>query len=194
MARGKLILVIGAMGSGKSMLMRHAIERFPELVTPYSYTTRARRPDGVENDHYRFVSVPEFEAMIEKGEMLEWARFSDNYYGTLKEWVEEGLREGKVMFKEMEVQGVRHVLGTMNKRDVLTVFVDGGSWENLVARALTRAPMGGEELEKRRRHYEDELTFMPSADVVIHNRTPEEKETAKETFDNVIKTAIAETQ
>ena len=105
----------------------------------------------------------------------------------------EGLEEGKVMFKEMEVQGVRQTRERMNKDDLITVFVDGGEWEQLVERAKKRAEMSEEELEKRRKHYEDELTFMPEADIVIHNRTLEEKEPAKEAFCAVIRKAIEET-
>jgi len=188
--RGKLILVIGPMGSGKSTLMRHAIERFPELRTPYSYTTRPRRPDSVENEHYKFVSTEEFEEMIRNDEFLEWAKFSNNYYGTLKEYVQEGIEEGKVMFKEMEVQGVRQVLAHMDHKDLVTVFIDAGSWETLVSRALQRAHMSDEELERRKKHFEEELTFMPDADVVIHNRTPEEKGSAMQAFEKIIEDAL----
>ena len=191
MKRGKLIVVIGAMGSGKSTLMRHAIERFPELVTPYSFTSRARRPDNVENDHYKFVSKEEYEQMIAEGKMLEWANFSGNYYGTLRSEVEEGLQSGRVMFKEMEVQGVRQVRELLDKSELITVFIDGGEWEQLVERARKRADMSEEELEKRRTHYEDELTFMPEADVIIYNREGE-KETAKQSFEDVIQNALRE--
>jgi len=190
--RGKLILVIGPMGSGKSTLMRHAIERFPEVTTPYSYTSRPRRPDAVENTHYKFVTAKEFEEMIARDEFLEWAKFSDNYYGTLKEYVEEGLREGKVMFKEMEVQGVRQAKASLDPADLVTVFIDAGPWEGLVDRALQRAHMSPEELERRRRHHEDELTFMPEADVVIHNRTLEERDSAMKTFEKIIEDALNE--
>ena len=190
--RGKLILVIGPMGSGKSTLMRHAMERFPELRTPYSYTTRPRRPDAVENEHYQFVTKEEFEAKIADGAFLEWAKFSDNYYGTLTEYVLEGIEEGKVMFKEMEVQGVRKAIAAMDPEDLITVFIDAGPWETLVERALGRAPMSEEELARRKAHFEEELTFMPDADVVIHNRTPEEKESAMQAFEQVIQNALTE--
>lgn len=192
--RGKLILVIGPMGSGKSTLMHHAIEKFPEVTTPYSYTTRPRRPDPVENEHYKFVSVEEFEQMIEEGKMLEWAKFSQNYYGTLKAEVEEGLAGGKVMFKEMEVQGVRQVKAALDPEDLVTVFIDAGSWENLVERALARSHMSEEELERRRLHHEDELTFMPDASVVIHNRTLDEKDAAKLAFEEIIRNALNDTK
>lgn len=189
MARGTLILVVGPMGSGKSMLMNHAKARFPELVTPFSYTTRARRPESVENDHYKFLTVEEFKERISNDEFLEWAEFSGNFYGTLKCEVDEGLAAGKVMFKEMEVQGVRQVLSHMPEDEVVTIFIDAGPWEELVRRALARAPMGDEELEKRRLHHENELTFMPAADVIIYNREGE-KEEAKRAFEAVIEVEI----
>lgn len=174
------------------MLMKDIIERFPDVVTPPSYTTRARRPDSVENDHYRFISVEEFEEKIAAGEFLEWALFSGNYYGTLRSDIEEGLGAGRVMFKEMEVQGVRRTRELLAPEDLVTVFIDAGDWETLKARALSRAPMGEEELEKRRLHHEDELTFMPHADIIIHNREGEQ-ESAKEAFRAVIQSAILRT-
>lgn len=173
------------MGSGKSMLMKHAIATHPDLVMPYSYTTRPRRPDAVENDHYRFVSVEEFEAMIEAGAFLEWARFGDNYYGTRRDEVEEELAAGKLLLKEMEVQGVRQVRGLLPRDQFLTVFVDAGSWEVLAARAVKRAPMSDEELAKRRQRYEDELTFKEEADRVIVNGEGMQEE-AKAAFDAIL--------
>lgn len=192
MTRGTLILVIGPMGSGKSMLMKDMIERYPELVTPPSYTTRARRPDAVENDHYRFVTKEEFEAKIEAGEFLEWAIFSGNYYGTLRADVEAGIEAGEVMFKEMEVQGVRRTRELLPKDELITVFIDAGGWETLKARALARAPMSEEEIEKRRLHHEDELTFMPHADVIIKNYEGEQEQ-AKAAFREVIEGALRKT-
>lgn len=186
---GTFIVLIGGMGSGKSMLMKHAITAHPELVIPYSYTTRPRRPDAVENDHYRFVSVPEFEQMIEEGAFLEWARFGDNYYGTRKAEVEEGLRAGNVLLKEMEVQGVRQVRSMLPTEQFTTVYVDAGPWEELAERALKRAPMSDVELAKRRKRYDDELTFKDEADEVIVNREGMQEE-AKAAFSALIERAL----
>ena len=66
MKSGKFILVIGPTGSGKSMLMKYATSLFPGLVLPYSYTTRARRHDAIENSHYTFVRIEEFQKMIDE--------------------------------------------------------------------------------------------------------------------------------
>lgn len=169
--------------------MSHAIARFPELSTPKSYTTRARRADAVETPHYAFVSVEEFKEKVANGEFLEWAEFSGNYYGTPREDIEQGLREGKVMFKEMEVQGVRRTRELLPKEELITVFIDAGSWEELSRRALLRGPMEPEVLERRRLRYEDELTFMPEADVIIENH-PGRQEEAMAAFEAVIAKAI----
>ena len=189
MNSGTFIVLIGGMGSGKSMLMKHAIATYPELVIPYSYTTRPRRPDAVENDHYRFLMVPEFEKMIEEGAFLEWARFGDNYYGTLKAEVEEDLAAGKVLLKEMEVQGVRQVRDLLPKEQFVTVYIDAGPWEGLRERALKRAPMSDEELSKRKQRYDDELTFKDEADTVVVNHEGKQEE-AKAAFAAVIEAAL----
>ncbi|HYF28939.1 MAG TPA: guanylate kinase [Candidatus Paceibacterota bacterium] len=189
MQKGKFIILMGAMGSGKSMLVKHAIAKYPQLVIPYSYTTRPRRPDAVENDHYRFLSVEEFEEMIEKGAFLEWARFGDNYYGTLKSEVEQELAAGLVVLKEMEVQGVRQVRDLLPKHQLVTVFVDAGAWDELTERAKNRAPISDEELAKRRQRYEDEVTFIPEADQVITNRAGMQEE-AKAAFEKIIEAAL----
>jgi guanylate kinase len=186
MAQGKFIVLVGGMGSGKSMLMKHAIATYPQVVKPYSYTTRPRRPEGVENDHYRFLSVEEFEGMIERGAFLEWARFGDNYYGTLREEVEQELAAGLV---EMEVQGVRQVRDLLPKEQFITVFVDAGSWEELAERAKKRAPITDEELAKRMKRYEDELTFIDEANHVITNREGMQED-ARRAFEKIIEAAL----
>lgn len=169
MARGKLLLVIGPTGSGKSTLMRHAIERFPSLGVLNSYTTRPRRSDHIENGHYRFVTDEEFQEMIARGEFLEWVKFSGNFYGTRKADVEECVTKGKVVIKEMEVQGVRQTKQLLPKEDVLTIFINSGPWEELMERAVKRDHMDEEELARRKTRFDDEVTFMSEADVIIEN-------------------------
>jgi guanylate kinase len=185
MGRGKLILIIGSTGSGKGTLMRHALARFPDIASPQSYTTRPRRADAVENTHYTFISEEEFKEKIAEGAFLEWAQFSGHYYGTLRAEIEQGLAEGRVMFKEMEVQGVRQTKQLLPKSELVTAFIEAGSWEELKARALARGPLSDTELELRRKRYEDELTFMPEADVIIHNHEGKYRE-AEDAFEAII--------
>lgn len=171
------------------MLMKNTIARHSELVIPYSYTTRARRPDSVENDHYRFLSKEEFERLIDEHAFLEWARYGDNYYGTLREEVEEELAAGKVLLKEMEVQGARQVRGLMPEGQLITVYVDAGPWEELAVRVKNRAPISEEDLAKRKQRFDDELSFKPEADRVIENYAGRQEE-AKAAFEAIIEEAL----
>ncbi len=189
MNSGKLILVIGPTGSGKSMLMKHAIATFPELVLPFSYTTRARRADAIENSHYKFVDKAEFQERVEKGEFLEWAEYGGNFYGTLKAEIELAVAEGKILLKEMEVQGARQTKEILSKEELLTVYVDAGSWEELERRVLSRAHMDEAELLARRKRYEDEVTFIPEVDVVISN-AGDDREHAKNEFVHLIQSVL----
>lgn len=169
--------------------MKHVIGTHEELVHPFSYTTRARRPDSVENDHYCFVSEEEFKRDIEAGSFLEWAEYGGNYYGTKKEEVLTALKEGKVLLKEMEVQGARQVREVLSKDDLISVFIDAGSWEELRARVLSRAPMSEEELARRHSRYDDEVTFKAEADIVIENHAGKSEE-AKAAFAKLIEDAL----
>ncbi len=190
--KGTFILVIGPTGSGKSTLMKHVIDAFPELVLPYSYTTRTKRADHVEGKHYQFISVEEFKQKIEGGEFLEWAEYGGNYYGTLKSEVEKDLSEGKVLLKEVEVQGARQIRDILPKDELMTVFVSSGDWEALEARVRARAPITEEELALRKKRYKDEITFKDEADQIILN-TEGRKEAAKEDFKNLIQSVISHT-
>ncbi|MGE5541033.1 MAG: guanylate kinase [Bacillota bacterium] len=188
MHHGTFILVIGPTGSGKSTLMKHVIALYPELVLPYSYTTRARRADHIENDHYKFLTREEFEQKITEGAFLEWAEYGGNYYGTLKGEVEEALAAGKTLLKEVEVQGARQIREQLPREQLRTVFINAGSWEELEKRVLARAHMDEAQLAERRKRYEDEVTFMPEADCVIDNTT--DREAAKQAFAELIQSAL----
>ena len=188
MATGKLILVIGPTGSGKSTLMKHAIARFPELVLPYSYTTRPRRSEHIENDHYKFIEKTEFERMISEGAFLEWAEYGGNYYGTLKEEVLADIAAGKVLLKEMEVQGARQVRDILPADQLATVFIDAGGWDEHLKRVQSREAMDEAQLEKRKQRFLDEVTFKDEADVVIDNRI--DREAAKVRFADLIQSAV----
>lgn len=186
---GTFVLVIGPTGSGKSTLMKHVTEQFPELVFPQSYTTRTRRTDHIEGNHYTFITTEAFKQKVEAGEFLEWAEYSGNYYGTLKSEVETQLSEGKILLKEMEVQGARQIRNLIPKEQLLTVFISSGDWTDLEARVRARAPITEEELALRKKRYEDEITFKNEADKVILN-TEGRKEEAKAEFKNLIQSVI----
>lgn len=168
MTRGKFILTFAPTGSGKSVLIEHLRTVMPELQFVKSYTTRARR-SALENASYEFISMEEFVRMRDAGEFIEWAEFGGNLYGTRRAEIEEGIAAGKLLFKEMELQGVRQTLEKMPREDLLLFYIDAGSWDVLERRARLRGSITDEELEKRRVRYEDESSSKHLADVTIMN-------------------------
>lgn len=166
---GKLILVIGPSGSGKSALLQHLHTERPDVVFPVSCTTRSPRPGEVEGEKYFFVTKDEFEARRAQGEFLEWASYGGNYYGTLKKQILDPLAAGKVVVREVEVQGARQIREIIPQEQLVFIFIDAGSWENLERRITARAPIADVELLARRKRYEDELTFKDQATIVIQN-------------------------
>lgn len=168
--RGKLVLLNGPSGSGKGSLLAYARAQFPALEFSVSCTTRLPRPGEREGVNYFFVSVDAFKERIAAGEFLEWAQYGGNYYGTLKSEVEERLAQGKIIILEIEIQGVHQIQALLPSEDLLTIYIDAGSWEKLSARITARAPIAPEELEKRRTRYEEEVHFKDEADVVIENQ------------------------
>lgn len=177
--KGTFILVIGPSGSGKGTLLSHVREAFldvPDLMFPVSCTTREKRPGEAEGETYHFVSREEFEARIEQNDFLEWAEYSGNLYGTLKTEIVDPLEAGKVVVREVEVQGARSILSLFERNKLRIVYIEAGTWNEFERRIRKRAPISEAELEKRRARYEDEVMFRDIADDVISNREGELQE------------------
>lgn len=170
MKRGTYILVVGPTGSGKNTLINAARETIPGLAFAVSATTRPRRDGEVDGTNYHFLDREEFMRRVEAGEFLEWAEYGGNCYGTLRSEIEASLAKGEVILSDIEVQGVRLIRDKMPRAEYATIYVDAGSWEELVPRILARAPMTPEDLEKRHQRYIDEASFKSEADYVVENR------------------------
>jgi guanylate kinase len=166
---GKLILVVGPSGSGKSALLAHLAQQMPDIIFPVSCTTRAMRPGEIDGEKYHFVTKDEFERRREAGEFLEWAPYGGNYYGTLKSQILGPLAEGRVIMREVEVQGARQIQKLISPESLRIIFIHAGSWENLERRIQARAPITEVELLARRKRYEDETTFKDQAHTTILN-------------------------
>lgn len=167
--QGKFILVVGPSGSGKSALLGYLHAQMPHVVFPVSCTTRKMRPGEVEGEKYFFITKEEFERREQAGEFLEWAAYGGNYYGTLKGQIMQSLDAGKLVVREVEVQGARQILKLFPKEVLRIIYIDAGSWESLERRITARAPIDAPELLARRKRWEDEITFKPHVDIVIQN-------------------------
>lgn len=173
---GKLVLVIGPSGVGKSVILRALKERHPELVFPKSATTRQRRL-GEGDDLYRFVSREEFDVLIAQGKVLEWATVhGGDRYGTLLEEILSPMQRGKTVVREVDVQGFESIRahslfsGSKARFSLVSVFILPESREQLIERIRKRAPMSDEELARRLKSMDRELNVAPLCTVQIVNR------------------------
>lgn len=190
---GHLLLLMAPSGSGKGKIVEALAELQEKLYFAKTYTSRERRKGTEENPKYVFVTREEFLRMIDDGEFIEWANFSGNLYGTPKSEIVEPMREGKVVFKEMELQGILQMKDIVGDEHMTVTYIDAGSWEALKERILNRASMSEEELELRHQRYQEESRSKHIADVVIDNRDGRLPQ-AQEEFRKVVKDIIAKVE
>ncbi len=171
---GKLVLIIGPSGVGKSVILKKLREKHPEFVFPRSATTRSRR-QGEGDDLYHFVTEDEFTAWLKDEKFLEWAQVHQGArYGTLLSEIVPAIEAGKHVIREVDVQGFRsirkHTLFMKGGTYPLqTIFILPESEEQLVAHITKRAPMAKEELVRRLESMKKELAVAPETDVQIRN-------------------------
>jgi guanylate kinase len=134
-------------GSGKSSLVRGVREVVPGLTFSVSYTTRAPRGDEQNGREYFFVSRPEFEEMIRKGEFLEHADVFGNYYGTARRFLREAEQEGKDLLLDIDVQGAAQIKGKID--GAVSIFVLPPNRQELEKRLRTRSLDAEEVIERR---------------------------------------------
>ncbi len=152
--RGVFVLLSGPSGSGKGTVLAGLKKRNPDFVFPLSLTTRKPRPKERHGEVYKFVSPDEFQKAISDGLFLEWAIVhGKHYYGTLKQPIMEAMNKGKIVVREVDVQGVDSIKKILPKDQLLTIFLTTPSWDDLKKRILGRAEMSDDELERRRQSY-----------------------------------------
>ena len=172
MSKGVLAVVSGFSGAGKGTVMRRLLEKYQEYALSVSVTTRAPRPGEEDGKAYFFRTVEEVEQMIREDQLLEYARYVDNYYGTPRPYVEEKLSEGKNVILEIEIQGALKVKEKLP--DTLLLFVTPPSAEELKHRLVNRGTESMEVIESRLRRAAQEAKAMPEYDYILINDQIEE--------------------
>ena len=166
--KGILIVVSGFSGSGKGTLMKELLTRYPDTYAlSISATTRSPREGEVDGREYFFVSKDEFEKMIAKGELIEYAKYVENYYGTPRDYVEKKLDEGKDVILEIEIQGALNVKKMFP--DTLLLFVTPPSAEELKKRLVGRGTETMDVIESRMDRACEEAEGMENYDYLIVN-------------------------
>ena len=167
MGKGRLIVLTGPSGVGKGTLLRSLVHRHPDLYVSVSVTTRAPRPGEVDGQNYYFVTRPQFERMVAQGELLEWAEFAGNCYGTPRRAVEEKIQDGKWVILEIELDGARQIRKTFP--GALRMFILPPSLSELENRIRGRAQDSEDAIARRLIHAREEVSAASEFDIQIVN-------------------------
>ena len=139
-------------------------ERF---ILSVSATTRQRRPIETDGVDYIFLTKEEFEAKLDNGEFLEYTNYCGNYYGTLKQQIEDKVKAGKVVVLVIEVEGAQNVKKVYP--DSLTIFLAPPSLEELERRLKNRGTEDESKIKQRLFKAKEELGFQSSYDYIVEN-------------------------
>ncbi len=165
---GILVVVSGFSGAGKGTVMKKLMEKYPDqYALSVSATTRAPREGEQEGVHYFYKSREQFLAMIQEDQLIEYAEYVGNFYGTPKSFVQEKMAAGIDVILEIEMQGARKIKQQMP--EAVTVFVTPPSFDDLAERLKGRGTESPEVIEKRLLQAAQEAGCMQEYDYILVN-------------------------
>jgi guanylate kinase len=164
---GRIIAVSSPSGGGKTSIIKRILKDFPEIIFSVSATTRPKRSNETDGVDYYFITDLEFEQKIKNGEFIEWERFYDYYYGTLKSEVDNNLPAGRSVLFEIDVKGAISLKKIY--KDSVLIFIDPPSFDELVKRLKRRKTETEIDLQKRIDRAKMELSFKPKFDYIFVN-------------------------
>ncbi len=169
--KGVLTIISGFSGAGKGTVVKEMVKRY-QYGLSISATTRTPREGEVDGREYFFKTKEEFEEMIAKNELIEYAQYVENYYGTPKEYVMQQLEQGTDVILEIEMQGALHVKEVLP--EVNLVFLTPPSVQELEKRLRNRGTETEEVIAKRLSRAKEECAYMPKYDYIVVNDDLEE--------------------
>lgn len=165
--RGFLVVLSGPSGVGKNTLLNAVLPKVEGLRYSVSATTRPPRPGEVNGRDYFFLTDEEFDQMVERGELLEWAEFVGRRYGTPRRYIEECLEQGQTVILDIDIQGAAQIRARMP--EAVLVFLLPPSLEELRRRIYGRATDSEQAILERLSWAQHELAAVTDYDYVIVN-------------------------
>jgi len=164
-----MLVLSSPSGAGKTTLSRMLLDRYSTIELSISVTTRKPRPGEVEGRDYHFIGAARFDAMVERGDLLEWAEVFGSRYGTPRAPVERALAMGRDVLFDIDWQGTQQ-LREKGRNDLVSVFVLPPSIADLEARLRTRAQDADDVIHARMSKAANEMSHWAEYDYVIINR------------------------
>ncbi|MBR2579150.1 MAG: guanylate kinase [Clostridia bacterium] len=165
--RGVLIVLSGPSGTGKDSILKELKKIRDDFEISISCTTRSPRTGEIDGKDYYFLTKSEFMNKVDAGDMLEWATFCGNYYGTPKHELEDRLNAGINIILEIEVQGAEQVI--KNSSEAVSIFVLPPSVQILKERLKNRGSDSLDAIEMRTREAAREISLAENYDYVVVN-------------------------
>ncbi len=165
--RGNLYIVSAPSGSGKTTLLQHLLRSFKDLRFSVSYTTRGPRPGEQNGVDYFFTDRQAFLNLAERGELLEWAEFNGQLYGTAAAFVYEQLEQGRDVILDIDVQGAHQVKSKM--ADAIAIFVLPPSFAELERRLKARMMEPDDVIRRRLEIAKGEIRYYRDYDYIVIN-------------------------
>ena len=168
---GTLIVLSGPSGVGKSTVISELLSARNDIYFSVSFTTRAPRVGEADGVNYNFVDRAEFERMIEANELLEYAEYVNNYYGTSLKVIQDKLAAGVDVLLDIEVQGAAQV--SAKRPDVVRIFIAPPSWSELEKRLTQRGTDTPEKVQQRLQRAKEEVKNAHVYDYFVINDSVE---------------------
>lgn len=165
---GRMIVICAPSGTGKSTLLNRLKNEYPDLEWSVSCTTRPARAGEVNGKDYHFIEVADFLSQIEENSFIEWAKVHSNYYGTSKRFVDEGLKQGRKMLFDLDVQGA-DAMKKIYGREAHVIFIEPPSVEELEKRLRVRNTDTDKVILERIENARKELKRKHDYDYLIMN-------------------------
>ena len=170
--RGLMFILSSPSGAGKTTISHMLLAADAAILLSVSATTRPIRPGEVDGKDYHFVAQADFDRMVERDELYEWARVFDHCYGTPKAQIRAGLKEGRDFLFDIDWQGTQQLF-QKDQQDVVRVFILPPSLDELQRRLVSRAQDSTEVIESRMDRARAEISHWDGYDYVVVNEDVE---------------------